>query len=416
MMPFAAPQTFPLPLRPQAGDFYALPPFDRCSLNTGVAAIYVHIPFCTVKCHYCDFFSVAGHLDQAPALLTALDAELRLQIQHFGPLRPETIFIGGGTPTLLPPPLLHRLMNILHQHIDFSTLREFTIEANPNTFDQDRAKVLHAAGVNRISFGAQSFVPAELLALQRDHDPKNVAAAVQFARDAGIGNINLDLIFAIPGQTLTSWDYSLDQALAVHPQHLSCYALMYEPNTPLTARLKAGHIQAAPEALEISLVEHTHARLAAAGFGRYEISNYARPGQECRHNLHYWQCSNHLAIGPSAWAFHHGTRWKNVPAINRYTAALLADTPAVPIVEMEHLAEVQRAGETAMLQLRLRAGLHWMEFQRRTGIDARHKLSRVLQKYHGLGYLEVSPERLALTDPAMIVSDTILADVLAAFT
>ncbi len=414
-MSFATPSALHLPLSPRAGEFYDLPHPTRQGAISDIAAIYIHIPFCTVKCHYCDFFSVAGHLDDAPALLTALNTELRLQIQHFGPINPQTIFIGGGTPTLLPPPLLQNLMNMLHQHIGFSNLEEFTIEANPNTFDADRANILQAAGVNRISFGAQSFVPGELLALQRDHNPQSVALAVQLARDAGIDNINLDLIFAIPGQTRQSWDYSLDQALALSPQHLSCYSLMYEPNTPLTARLKAGQIQAAPESLEISLVEHTHRKLTAAGLPRYEISNYARPERECRHNLHYWHSSNHLAAGPSAWAHHDARRWKNVPSINRYTEALLADAPRVPIVEMEQLSAAQHAGELAMLQLRLRTGLHWREFQKRTGIDAGQKLSQVLQKYDGLGYLEVSPQHLALTDQAMIVSDTILADVLAAF-
>ncbi len=414
-MPFATPSTLQLPLHPRTGEFYVLPHPVRQKPGSDVAAIYVHIPFCTVKCHYCDFFSVAGHLNEAPALLAALETELRLQIQHFGPINPETIFIGGGTPTLLSPLLLQDLMNVLHQHIGFSALQEFTIEANPNTFDLDRATVLHAAGVNRISFGAQSFVPAELLVLQRDHNPKNVAQAVQFARDAGIDNINLDLIFAIPDQTQRSWEYSLDQALALEPQHLSCYALMYEPNTPLTARLKSGQIQAAPESLEITLTEHTHKKLAAAGLPRYEISNYAQPGRECRHNLHYWQSSNHLAIGPSAWSHYDGRRWKNVPAINRYTTALLTAPPQVPIVEMEHLSARQRAGELAVLQLRLRTGINWAEFQQRTGIDAGQKLSHVLQKYDGLGYLEVSPQHLALTDQALIVSDTILADVLAAF-
>ncbi len=414
-MPLATPSAVHLPLRPPAGQFYDLPHSLRPRTSPGVMAIYIHIPFCTVKCHYCDFFSVAGHLDQAPALLAALAMELRLQIQHFGPISPKTIFIGGGTPTLLPPPLLQNLMTTLHQHIDFSAVDEFTIEANPNTFDADCAAILHAAGVNRISFGAQSFVPTELLVLQRDHNPDNVAQAVRLARAAGIDNINLDLIFAIPGQTQNTWDYSLNQALALEPQHLSCYALMYESNTPLTARLKSGHIQAAPEPLEISLAQHTQAKLAAAGFPRYEISNYARPGHECRHNLHYWHSSNHLAIGPSAWAHYQGIRWKNIPAINRYTTALLADTPRPPIIEMEHLSARQRAGELAVLLLRLRTGLHWMEFQHRTGINAAQILSQVLQKYDGLGYLEVGPQHLALTDQATMVSDTILADVLAAF-
>lgn len=406
---------YTLPLAKPPTHFQVLPASGRTDSQQSFAAIYIHIPFCSFKCHYCDFFSVAGHLDQAPAYLDALAIELQLQTRHFGRPSPETIFIGGGTPTLLEPLLLKRLMDMLREYLDFSRVEEFTIESNPNTFDIPRANVLKNAGVNRISFGAQSFVPADLTILQRDHDPKSVARAAGIAAQVGIDNINIDLIFAIPGQTLDSWDYSLGQALALRPQHLSCYALMYEPNTPLTARLKAGQIQSAPESLEIDLIHHTQKKLTDAGFIRYEISNYALPDRECRHNLHYWRGANHLALGASAWGHLDGIRWKNVAGINRYTGALLGDFPCVPIVEMEQLSDLKRWGELAILHLRLRQGLNWRKFEKITGVDVRRRLFDVLRKYEGMGYLFIDEEQLALTDQAVIVSDTILADVLAAF-
>ena len=399
--------------RTPAGNFKPLP-VPLAPIGQSIDALYVHVPFCTVKCHYCDFFSVAGHLDQADDFLQALARESELQIAHFGPIAPKMIFVGGGTPTLLAPQKLERLLQIIVGAVSQSQLAEFTFEANPNTFDPARAAVLARYGVNRISFGAQSFVPAELAALQRDHLPASVPAAVHAARTAGIQNINLDLIFGIPGQTPETWSYSLQQALACNPSHMSCYSLMYEPNTPLTARLKAGQIKPMDDAAELQLLHLTRQTLHSAGLQRYEISNYAQPGRECRHNLLYWNGGNHLAWGPAAWAHVNGARWKNVASLGRYIQALNRDNCSVPIVEIDELTGLKRWGELAILQLRLTAGMNWAELSRRSGVDVKGRLKSVLAKYDGMGLLEDVGEHLRLTDRAISISDTILADVLAA--
>ncbi len=298
-------------------DYAALPEALRDGTRRDAAAIdavYFHIPFCSTKCHYCDFYSIAGHLDQADAYLAALERELILQGEFFGRPRPRTIFVGGGTPTLLEPRQLERFFSLVRRHIDLSALCEFTVEANPNTFTAEKAAVLAAAGVNRISCGAQSFNRAELSTLQRDHDPASVAPAFEFARRAGIDNLSLDLIFGIPGQTLASWEFSLANALALAPAHISCYSLTYEPNTAMTARLKRGEFAAMDEEMELELFNHVHARLRAAGFARYEITNYGRMDspdlregaaggvRACAHNLAYWKSRNWLAFGPSGGA------------------------------------------------------------------------------------------------------------------
>src|ERR1035437_7476680 len=195
----------------------------------GADALYVHVPFCTTKCHYCDFYSIAGHLDQADAFLDAMGAEIALWGGKMERISPETIFVGGGTPTLLDAGRLEKLLGMIRGAIDDSRLVEFTVEGNPNTFDADRAAALVRHGGNRGSFGGQSFVAEELRTLQRDHDPENVAKAFAIARAAGLDNLNVDLIFGIPGQTLESWEYSLSQALALGgggeagPEHMSCY-------------------------------------------------------------------------------------------------------------------------------------------------------------------------------------------------
>ncbi|MGC8625581.1 MAG: radical SAM family heme chaperone HemW [Phycisphaerae bacterium] len=403
-----------IPQRVDSG-FYLLPPVTELDPLSAIDALYVHVPFCTSKCHYCDFFSLAGHLEQADAFLNAIAGELELQVVHFGRPTPETIFIGGGTPTLLPPHALARLLEIINNSINTQRLVEFTVEANPNTFDAARAKVLRDGGVNRMSFGAQSFSAAELAVLRRDHQPENVPIAVDIARGAGIENINLDLIFGIPGQTLMQWDRNLAWALALNPTHLSCYGLTYEPNTPMTARMKRGEFTPVDDELQIAMLMHACTRLAEAGLARYEISNYARPGCACRHNIHYWHAHNHLAVGPSAAGYHSGFRWKNVPSLTRYLDSLNTNPATLPITEMEHLTGWSRWGELAILQLRLQEGMVLQDFHCRTGVNPLRILALVVNRYADLGLLAIANGTLVVTEAGVAVSDTIFADVLEAF-
>jgi oxygen-independent coproporphyrinogen-3 oxidase len=378
-------------------------------------ALYIHVPFCTTKCHYCDFYSLAGHLEEADPFLEAIEREAALQAAHFGPIAPTTIFIGGGTPTLLDAERLGRLLKTIRRYVDFRRLAEFTVEANPNTFDAARAEVLVEHGVNRLSFGAQSFVASELRTLQRDHDPENVAKAFELARAAGIENLNVDLIFGIPGQTLETWEHSLHSALALQPQHMSCYSLTYEPNTAMTARMKRGDFAVMDEELELDMFEHVYRRMRGAGFERYEISNYALPGKACAHNVQYWKGANWAAWGPSAAAHVNGWRWKNAGSLAHYLEALQGANPQVPLTQMEHLSKEQWAGEVAVFWLRLSEGLAYGEFALRTGVEPRQTLERVLQPYVDGGFVRLMPERAVLTERAVLVSNRILREVVGAF-
>ncbi|MCL2646173.1 MAG: radical SAM family heme chaperone HemW [Phycisphaerales bacterium] len=403
----------------------------------GVDALYVHVPFCDSKCHYCDFYSVAGHLDQVDAFLEAMRVEAALwrcatrnassdpALRGGGggkrKISPSTIFIGGGTPTLLAPEKLRRLLTLIREAIDPSRLVEFTVEANPNTFDSDRAAVLREGGINRVSFGAQSFLASELRTLQRNHDPESVARAFETARQADIDNLNIDLIFGIPGQTLETWEYSLTHALELRPQHMSCYSLIYEPGTAMTTRMKRSDFSPIAEDLELAMFEHVYARMRAAGFRRYEVSNYAFPGRECRHNIHYWKGSQWLAWGPAAAGHLAGEggrwRWKNVASLKHYLESLLSATgqPTLPLTQVEHLSPRAWAGEVAAFWLRLSEGLDYADFQARTGIDGRPVLERALQKYVELDLVELLPTCVRLTEKAVAVSNRIFADALAAF-
>jgi oxygen-independent coproporphyrinogen-3 oxidase len=383
-----------------------------------IDAIYLHVPFCSSKCHYCDFYSLAGHLDRAGVFLDALRREMELHRAHFGKPAPRTVFIGGGTPTLLPAQQLDHLLQMLREFIDGSRLHEYTVEANPNTFSETTACILKSAGVNRVSFGAQSFNKNELATLQRDHDPESVAPAFAAARRAGIDNLNLDLIFGIPGQTLASFEHSLAEGLKLAPNHLSCYSLIYEPNTAMTARLNRGEFQRLDEETELAMFDHVYCRMREAGFARYEISNYARTAP-CHHNLVYWKAGNWLGLGPSAGSHFapgngsHAFQWKNAGSLAHYLEGLEAG-PHVPLTQFEALPRSKWAAAAAVFWLRLAEGLDYQEFEQRTGIDARQALERVLSPFAAEGFAELTVSRARLTDKGVAVSDHILKRVLGA--
>ncbi len=287
-----------------------------------VRSIYVHVPFCQTICGYCDFYSILLDKSAVHPLVDALLTELR-QADETLDLRAETIFVGGGTPTTLPPAELERLLTALHE-LTRGAAAEFTVEANPATVSAETARVLAGCGVNRVSIGAQSFDRNELTVLDRIHRPEQVAATVDIIRNAGIENLNLDLIFAIPGQSLANWQANLRAACDLGPSHLSCYALTYERGTPLYERMQAGAVTRADSDHEATLFETTIDELAARGFQQYEISNFARPGRECRHNLTYWRNEPYLGIGPSASGFVDDIRYKNIPDAAEYGRSIQA--------------------------------------------------------------------------------------------
>ena len=330
-------------------------------------SLYVHVPFCFHKCHYCDFYSFVDSQDRQEAFTRALVRELETLAPFAGPL--ETIFVGGGTPTLLRPALWRDVLATLDRSFDLSIIRagrgEFTVECNPETATAELFETLVAGGVDRVSVGAQSFDPRHLRTLERWHDPASVARALGIAASAGIERRSVDLIFAIPGQTLGEWERDLETALSLEPGvgHLSCYALTYEPNTAMTKRLSRGEFDAADEDLEASMYERTHEILSEAGLERYEVSNWARPGAgggASRHNLAYWRGESWLAAGPSASGHARsgagGWRWKNVPRLTDWMAGAGASGWS-PVVDLEAPDARRALAERLMLGLRIAEGV-----------------------------------------------------------
>lgn len=382
-------------------------------------SLYIHVPFCFHKCHYCDFYSLVDPRDRQPAFVERLIRELGALAPWAasGPL--ETIFVGGGTPSLLRVDLWERLLESLHHRFDLSLMGsrrgEFTVECNPETVSPELARVLAAGGVNRVSLGAQSFNLRHLQTLERWHDPENVGKAIGEVRAAGIERVSVDLIFAIPGQTLEDWRADLDQAVALGVTHLSCYNLTYEPNTAMTARLRRGEFAPADEDLEIAMLDQALETTRAAGLRRYEISNYAVAGQECRHNLAYWRQEQWLAAGPSASAHVGGHRWKNIPRLDDY---LGGDDGAgfAPIIDHEAPNARRALQERIMTGLRLAEGLEAAEMLRRAEALAGpgHSLKSSVRRWQDTGHLTIVGDRWQLTDSGFLVADGIARDLMAA--
>jgi oxygen-independent coproporphyrinogen-3 oxidase len=387
---------------PQSLDLRDLP-------RAEIPGLYVHIPFCFHKCHYCDFYSITR---QSPERMTRfVDLMLReAELWRDLPVRPRTIFFGGGTPSLLPLAPMARLIGGLRDRFDFSQLNEFTVECNPATVSLEYCQMLREAGVDRLSFGAQSFDRGELAQLERHHDPDDVPRSIDIARRAGFTRLNVDLIYAIPGQDLASWTRSLEAAIALNTPHVSCYGLTYEPNTPIAVKKRLGLLQQAEDALELEMLHHTRARLARVNKPAYEISNYAAPGEACRHNLRYWNGGSYAALGPSASSHVHGTRWKNRPHLGEWENAVASDQ--LPATDVEALTPAQRAGELAMLQLRLSAGLSFDAFSAQTGCDARAVFADQLDRFSKLQMIQVDDRGFRLSDKGLNVADAIASEFL----
>lgn len=370
-------------------------------------SLYVHVPFCHTICGYCDFYSEVLDRGRAAPLVDALLSELDRRIGP-RPVAFDTVFVGGGTPTTLPIPALRRLLQGLAARIDRAAAFEFTVEANPATVNDEVAAALRDSGVNRVSIGAQSFDPSELRVLERIHQVPQVAQTVDAARRAGIHNVNLDLIFAVPGQTLERWRENLRQAVALRPDHLSCYGLTYEHGTPLFHQRAAGTLKPASADLEADMYESTIDFLTQAGFEHYEISNFARPGARCRHNLVYWHNRPHLAIGPSAAGLVDGERYRNVPDTAQYVQAVAAGS--TPAVERERLDPLAQARESAVLGLRLVDGLDRADFRARFGSDPCDLFADAVARHAAHGLLTVDDRALRLTRRGLLLADAVLVD------
>ncbi len=372
------------------------------------ASLYVHVPFCESKCSYCDFYSVphdgSGRAKYVSAL--ALEGARRAPRGY----RPATIFVGGGTPTALDDRDFSTMLETVAALARPEATTEWTIECNPGSLTPWKARAMRSAGVSRVSIGVQSFDDRILRSVGRVHDGITARRAVAVAREADIPQVSIDLLFAIPGQGMETFERDLDAAVALGTDHVSAYALLYEEGTTLERKRDEGLVEPESESVELAMLRLAKERLGAAAFRRYEISNFARPGRECRHNINYWRNGEYLGIGASAASYLAGERSTNVASWRIYEDRIHRGEDAV--ASAEHLAPGRAAGEEIMLRLRITEGFSLRELAKRWGIDTTERYGAIVRRHQAAGFLAVSPDgdRVALTERGLEIADGIMAD------
>jgi putative oxygen-independent coproporphyrinogen III oxidase len=325
------------------------------------AGLYVHVPFCLSRCGYCDFNTYAGLDYLSGRYVHALHDEARLAAPDWNDAMFVSLFLGGGTPTTLPAPTIERLITRLRSTFAFESNAEVTSEANPDTVDAPYLSALLHGGVTRLSMGVQSFDPVVLESLERIHSPDSARAAFAAARAAGFTDVNLDLIYGAHGEALDSWRRTLDEAIAMNPEHLSCYALTIEPATALGRKVAAGLVPAPDPDIQAEMYDLTCSALAGAGYEHYEVSNWAKPGHRCVHNVGYWEGRPYLGLGAGAHSFRDARRWWNVRPPQDYLEIVASGR--VPIGGGEHLTDEERDLERLLLGLRTADGVpkEWLD-------------------------------------------------------
>jgi len=381
------------------------------TLSAPVRSLYVHVPFCAQKCEYCAFYSEASSGELINRYVAALVRELEIVAPD---LKPKTVFFGGGTPSLLNLRQWEQILRAMEK-LNLLGAEEFTIESNPATVSADKCKLLRDFGVNRISMGVQSLDEKLLDRLGRIHSREQVFKSYDILRKSGFDNVNLDLMFAIPTQTMGIWRVTLDEAMAMQSEHLSSYEVIYEDDTPLFEQLKAGEFSV-DEELACAMYEELIARSASAGFRQYEIANFARdakssqpviqpaiPSHACQHNVNYWRGGSFHGLGPSATGYVRGVRTKNWANTQLYCEQLEKGKRAIE--SSEELSPLRRAGEIAAFGLRMNAGWPLEDFRNTTGYDLAGEWAAEIQKLESRGWAKTTESRFHLTNQGLRFAD-----------
>ena len=386
----------------------SLPPPAMAELGDRPISLYLHVPFCATRCGYCDFNTyTAAELGSAPgasrtAFLAAARTELQLAAHVLGARTVDTVFVGGGTPTLLAADELVGLLGDVRERFTLAPGAEVTTECNPESVDEAYLNALVDGGFTRISFGMQSARPHVLKVLERRHTPGRVADVVGWARAAGFGSVSLDLIYGTPGESVDDWRASLAAALACRPDHISAYALIIEDGTRLAAQIRRGEVPPPVDDDQADFYEVADRELTAAGLDWYELSNWSRPGHECRHNLAYWRGNPWWGVGPGAHSHVGGVRWWNVKHPRSYSEALRQGVS--PAAAREVLAPDDRRIERVLLESRLSSGLPLSVLTPSEQARVRDLVAR--------GWVALNEDALTLTLQGRLLADAVVRDLL----
>ena len=370
--------------------------------------IYIHIPFCRSKCDYCDFYSLAGREDRMDDYQKALLAHMKETAPLARGFQVDTVYFGGGTPSYYGEKRLRGLLKAAAKWFDLAKDAEITVECNPDSVDKKMLLALRRAGANRISLGVQSAHPCELQNLHRPHDFAQVLAAVEDARAAKLKNLSLDLIYGLPGQDLAGWQDTVEQVLALEPEHLSCYGLKVEPGTPLDDRVVRGE-KLPDDDLQADMYLWAVDRLAQAGYRQYEVSNFARAGFQSRHNLKYWMGRPYIGFGPGAHSDFGGRRYSFVRDLEGYISGVLGGGTIID--QSELIPQRERGSEYLMLRLRTTRGIEEWEYRREFFMNF-DPIEQKLEEYERQGWAERHDRRWNLTAKGFLVSNQLIGELL----
>ncbi len=370
-------------------------------------SLYIHIPFCVRKCHYCGFYSTTYTLQQADEYIASLRLEAASYQRAFDGRTFDSVYLGGGTPTALSSEQLKKLIVLVHEHFQISRDAECTVEANPNTVSDRQLALLREGGINRLSLGAQSFNNDVLKTLGRLHTAQEAADAFMLARSAGFTNIGIDLIYGIPGQTAVQWNETLDRTIILKPEHVSAYSLSIDEGSRFMSEAEAGRFSLPGDEQGAAMYELAVNELGRAGYNRYEISNFSLSGFACRHNMNYWARGEYLGLGPGAWSFISGRRYHSVVDVRDYSLRLKA---GLSLIQFEEIASFrQAANETVMLGLRMAEGVDLARFGRDFGADTSRQLEENATPLQQAGLLEKTKGRIRLTERGFLLANEALA-------
>lgn len=372
------------------------------------AGVYIHIPFCTLKSMGSQFYSVDKRKWLIPKFVESITREIENSKIETLDWTIDTLFIGGGAPNLVKPKLIEKILCLIDKKYDLSKLDEATIEINPGETPLEYLHDYIKIGINRISVVAQTFDPALLKSLKSLHTGNDTINAYKNIRRAGFENVNLDLLYLIPGQTIQNWEMDLNKVIDLEPEHISTYALDYEQGTELSSLVSEGMLPSPPLDLDAEFFQMAHDNLSLGGYSAYEVSSFCKEGRSCKHNLHYWNIEPYLAFGPSAHGFDGKNRWYNIDSLDHYMNTV--DSDRSPIRNKEHLTEINITNELVGFRMRMTKGLDLTKIPKALREEYRRKVMDVVNKYPD--YFKISESTISFNENGLILSDQIIPEML----
>jgi oxygen-independent coproporphyrinogen-3 oxidase len=370
-----------------------------------IPALYIHIPFCVSKCIYCDFNSIVIKSKVVDEYLRAIENEIQSATEKYFF---TTVFIGGGTPTVLNEAQLSRLLRLIAKHVNVSNLKEYTIEVNPGTLNDEKSLILQNNHVGRISIGIQSFNDKYLKLLGRIHSASEAIDIFTDLREKGFGNISIDLIYGYPAQTLNEWILDLRKCINLGPEHISAYCLSYEQGTPIVEMTDSGALKKLSEEEELKMYELTNDFLCNKGYMHYEISNFAKRDKECQHNTVYWENREYIGIGAGAFSYINGERYCNIKDVREYISSVRSKKKLICF--SEKLPQKKRASEILIMALRMTSGISKEDFFARSGFDLNELFEKQLNNLTQAGLINFDDERIKLTKKGLSIADSVMME------